>query len=141
MRELDPSDASRWRFQVPEDGPASETLAILHQVLEPWLEAYWLLATGLKEFLGASRTEVSEKEFVRQLQDLARRRYHVGDISCPEAGSSVTFKHALEAYESLGYVKRISRGRERILSLPSYEQLESDPVGELAGHLRQYFHT
>ncbi len=115
---------------------AETTMRLLHQVLEPWLEAYWLLAVGLEQHLLQT---MPEKEFVKRVQRMARRLYQEGDISCPEASSSVTFSHAINAYEEMGLVKRSRKGRDKLLSLdaPSAEHPETIPA--LADRLRDFF--
>lgn len=88
------------------------TISLFHRVLLPWIEAYWLLATTLEKVGGEP---VAESQLMLDAQAMGEKRYHVGDIACPEAASSVNFKHALDAFEEFGFLARTKRGREKMI--------------------------
>ena len=124
-------DFSQLKIKVTPDGEA--TMALLHRVLLPWLEAYLLLAIGLDR---QGTEAIDEKSFVKRCQVDARRRFHVGDISCPESASSVNFKHALNAYEEFGLLSRQRKGRDKLITGC---QTEGDQrFTEFAAELRKY---
>ncbi|MGM0575769.1 MAG: 1-acyl-sn-glycerol-3-phosphate acyltransferase [Myxococcota bacterium] len=123
------------RFRLADDPAPQGVLDYLHNVLEPWLEAYWLLGVGLQELVAA---EMPEKEFLKRLQRVAARRFHEGDVTRPEAASSVTFKHALDAYGELDYVVRKRRGRDRFVRRMGTESGEEDPLPELLERLQGF---
>ncbi len=126
-------DFSQVEIRIPESG--TRTMELLHRALVPWIEAYWLIAEAL-EFHAES--PISENDFIRHAQDLGRRRFQVGDITCPEAASNVNFQHALSAWEEFGLIERPKKGREKLIAAvrPS-----SDPLRfqELRRRLRTYF--
>ncbi|MEZ4267272.1 MAG: 1-acyl-sn-glycerol-3-phosphate acyltransferase [Myxococcota bacterium] len=135
VRELD--EVGPDRLMVPsEDDPRTDTLLYLHQVCVPWVEAYWLLATGISELVSE---EMPEKELMKKLQRQSRRRFHEGDVRCLEAASSVTFKHALEACVEMGYVARIRRGRESFIARVAARDGQAEPLVGLASELHRFF--
>jgi glycerol-3-phosphate O-acyltransferase len=117
---------------------AERTLLLLHRALEPWIEAYWLLATTVATHLG---TPIPEKEFIKRAQRIARRAFFEGDISCPEAASSVTFQHALDAYAELELVTRSRKGRERLVAMSPASPEEPERMQAIAASLARYFAT
>jgi glycerol-3-phosphate O-acyltransferase len=135
VRELD--EAGPDRLMVPsDDDPRSDTLLYLHQVCVPWVEAYWLLATGISELVSG---EMPEKELMKKLQRQSRRRFHEGDVRCLEAASSVTFKHALEACVEMGYVARVRHGREAFIARVAAREGQTEPLVGLAAELHRFF--
>ena len=122
-------------IRATNDPRGQTVLAGLHQILEPWLESYWILASTIEESLGE---EMSQKDFFRKAQVNAQRRFQVGDIRCPEAASSVTFKHALDAYVEMDLVARRKKGRDTMLTrLPP--RRDDATAGRLAARLSEYF--
>ncbi len=116
----------------------ADTMALFHRVLLPWIEAYWLLATQLEQ----GDEAVNDKELLKEAQRIGQRRYHVGDLTCPEASSSVNFGHALNAFEEFGFVVRTRKGRDRLAR--AWADSETPAEGkqrlrELADKLRTYF--
>jgi glycerol-3-phosphate O-acyltransferase len=135
VRELD--EVGPDRLLVPsEDDPRHDTLVYLHQVCMPWIEAYWLLATGITELV---TDELPEKELLKKLQRLSRRRFHEGDVRCLEAASSVTFKHALEACVEMGYVARVRRGRDSFIARVGSKEGAPDRLTTLIAELHRFF--
>jgi len=133
IRRTPGEDFSDVRIGITERG--AETMALFHRVLLPWIEAYWLLATALDR---QGTEPVSQAALVKEAQTVGERRYQVGDITCTEASSSVTFQHALDAYAEFGFLERTRKGREKIITCAPAE----DGVGqfaELAERLRTYF--
>jgi glycerol-3-phosphate O-acyltransferase len=88
-------------------------MALLHRVIVPWVEAYWLIAEALEFHV---EEPIPEHEFIKLAQNLGRRRFQVGDITCPEAASNVNFQHALSAWEEFGLIERMRRGREKLIA-------------------------
>jgi glycerol-3-phosphate O-acyltransferase len=126
-------DFTQVEIRIPESGAA--TMELLHRVLVPWIEAYWLIAEAL-EF--HADTPLPEHEFIKLAQSLGRRRFQVGDITCPEAASNVNFQHALSAWEEFGLIERQKKGREKLIAAV---RPKSDPqrFQELRRRLRTYF--
>jgi glycerol-3-phosphate O-acyltransferase len=139
QRRVDVHDASVERIVVSDVGPAGETLGLLHQVVQPWLESYWLLATGLQELLPDTTDAMPIKDFIRGTQRMASHRYQVGDVTCPEAASSINFKNAIGAIESLGYVEQRQEGREKLIARTPRGENDVDPIPALADRLATYF--
>ena len=122
-------------IRATNDPRGQTVLAGLHQILEPWLESYWILASTIEESLSE---EMSQKEFFRQAQVNAQRRFQVGDIRCPESASSVTFKHALDAYIEMDLVGRRRKGRDTLLvRLPP--RRDDATAQHIASRLSEYF--
>ena len=122
-------------IRATSDPRGQKVLEGLHQILEPWLESYWILASTIDESLG---DELSQKEFFRLAQNNARRRFQVGDIRCPESASSVTFKHALDAYVEMELVERRKKGRETLL-VRLAPRRDDDTAARIAARLNGYF--
>ena len=139
LRRVDPHDASVDRIVVADTAIARETLALLHEVLQPWMESYWLLATSISELLPETTDTMSIKDFIRATQKMAQHRYQVGDVRCTEAASSITFKHAVGAIESLGYIVQRQEGRDRVLVRAPRGDNDVDPIPALADRLRTFF--
>ncbi|MCB9729923.1 MAG: 1-acyl-sn-glycerol-3-phosphate acyltransferase [Deltaproteobacteria bacterium] len=118
-----------------EDDPRHETLLYLHQICVPWIESYWLLATGILETVDE---EIPEKDLLKKLQRMSRRRFHEGDVRCLEAASTVTFKQALEACVELGYVARVRRGRDSFIRRLGGTEGAPDPLLELTAELHRF---
>ncbi|TNF28032.1 MAG: hypothetical protein EP329_18545 [Deltaproteobacteria bacterium] len=133
IRRTPGEDFSDVRIAITERG--AETMALFHRVLLPWIEAYWLLATALDR---QGHEPVSQAALVKEAQTVGERRYQVGDITCTEASSSVTFSHALDAYEGFGFLERTRKGREKLITCAEAEDGEG-PFAELAERLRTYF--
>ena len=108
-------------------------------MLQPWLESYWLLATSISELLPETTDTMSIKDFIRATQKMAQHRYQVGDVRCTEAASSITFKHAVGAIESLGYIVQRQEGRDRVLLRAPRGENDVDPIPALADRLRTFF--
>jgi glycerol-3-phosphate O-acyltransferase len=104
-------DFSSVEIRIPESG--ANTMELLHRALAPWIEAYWLIAEAL-EF--HAEEPLPEAKFIALAQDLGKRRYQVGDISCPESASNVNFQHALSAWEEFGLIERSRKGREKLIA-------------------------
>ncbi|MGB0589220.1 MAG: 1-acyl-sn-glycerol-3-phosphate acyltransferase [Myxococcota bacterium] len=122
-------------IRATSDPRGQTVLAGLHQILQPWLESYWILASTIDESL---TEEISQKEFFRTAQTNAQRRFQVGDIRCPESASSVTFKHALDAYVEMDLVSRRKKGRDTLLvQLPA--RRDDATAGVIASRLSTYF--
>jgi glycerol-3-phosphate O-acyltransferase len=138
-RHVDAHDASVDRIVVTDSGWAKETLSLLHEVLQPWLESYWLLTTGIRELLPGTKDSLSIKDFIRATQKMAQHRYQVGDVRCTEAASSISFKNAIGAIESLGYVLQLQEGRDRRLTRTPRGESDVDPIPALADRLRTFF--
>ncbi len=117
---------------------AAETFALFHQILEPWLEAYWALARGLDRHL---RQPTPQRELLKRIQKDARIQYQEGDLSCPESANTVTFKNALEAFVQEGLVRRTGHGRETTLSLAPATAEDPQRLAALAESLRTFFTT
>lgn len=139
QRRVDTHDASVDRIVVADSGRAKETLSLLHEVLQPWLESYWLLTTGICELLPGMEDSMSIKDFIRGTQKMAQHRYQVGDVRCTEAASSINFKNAIGAIESLGYILQEQKGRERRLGRTPRGENGADPIPALAERLRTFF--
>lgn len=122
------------RISITEQGGA--TMALFHRVLVPWIEAYWLLATALERH---GLETLAEGQLIKEAQEIGRRRFHVGDITCPEAASSVNFQHALDAYAEFGFIERTRKGRERLVTASPTRSDEPTAFTELADRLRTYF--
>lgn len=115
---------------------SAQLMELLHQVLEPWLEAYWLLALTLHAELVERQ---GDKDVVKAAQKRARRAYQEGEISCLEASNSVTFKNAIAALEELGLVEHTKKGRERLLALAPATAEDPGRLPGIAKRLRRYF--
>jgi len=122
-------------IRATTDPQGQNVLICLHQILAPWLESYWILASVLDEALV---DELPQKELLNLVQDNARRRFQVGDIRCPEAASSATFKHALQAYIEMGLVERQKRGRDTVL-VRTMPRRDDDTAARIAAQLNGYF--
>ncbi|MDP6945421.1 MAG: hypothetical protein QF464_14835 [Myxococcota bacterium] len=122
-------------IRATTDPRGQNVLVGLHQILEPWLESYWLLASTIDETL---LDEMPHKEFLQVVQSNARRRFQVGDIRCPEAASSATFKHALDAYIEMGLVTRQKKGRDTML-VRTTPRRDDDTAARIAAQLNAYF--
>jgi glycerol-3-phosphate O-acyltransferase len=122
-------------IRATSDPRGQTVLSGLHQILEPWLESYWLLASTIDESL---TDEMSQKEFFRTAQTNAQRRFQVGDIRCAESASSVTFKHALDAYVEMDLVGRRKKGRDTIL-MRRPARRDDATAGRIAARLSSYF--
>ncbi len=125
-------DGERTLVVEPRSQP---TLLLLHRVIEPWIESYWLMARALDELKEAT----PEKEFIRQVQKSARLAYEEGRISCPEAGNTVTFKNALARFCELELGRRTSKGRDTTLSLGREAVENPHALEELSSGLRRFF--
>jgi len=109
-------------------------LELLHRVLAPWVEAYWLIA----DVLATMDEPMPVGRFIAEAQSLGRRRWQVGDITCPESASNVNFQHALNAWEEFGFIERKKKGRESlIVAVPDPQ--DPDRLVELRRRLRTYF--
>jgi glycerol-3-phosphate O-acyltransferase len=115
---------------------AEQTVVLLHHVLEPWLEAYWTMAVTLHDQL---REPTPLKDFVKQVQKVATRRYHEGDIRCPESANAVTLNHAIEIFKERELVRVTRKGRETLLSLASGSAEDPGRLPALARRLHHYF--
>ena len=94
---------------------------------------------GLIELLPGANDAMPVKEFIRETQRMGRHRYQVGDVTCPEAASSMTFKHAIGAIETLGYVCQRQEGRDKLIARMPRGDNDVDPIPALADRLRTYF--
>jgi hypothetical protein len=105
-------------------------------VLVPWIEAYCLIAEALDTH--ACEAPVAEGRFIQLAQVLGRRRFQVGDLTCPEASSNVNFQHALDAWDEFGLIERALKGREKTLIAV---QDPNDPkrLEDLRKRLRAFF--
>lgn len=104
-------DFTKVEIRITESG--QQTMELLHRALVPWVEAYWLIAEALD--LHAD-VPLPEARFIELAQDLGRKRYQVGDITCPESASNVNFQHALSAWEEFGLIERSKKGREKLIA-------------------------
>jgi len=126
-------DFTHVEIRVPESGAA--TMELLHRVIVPWVEAYWLIAEALEFHVEGP---MPEGDFIKLTQSLGRRRYQVGDITCPEAASNVNFQHALSAWEEFGLIERTKKGRETLVSAVRPPE-DANRFQELRRRLRTYF--
>ena len=126
-------DFTKVEIRIPESG--AQTMALLHRVLAPWVEAYWLIAEALEFHVEGP---IPENDFIKLAQNLGRRRYQVGDLTCPEAASNVNFQHALSAWEEFGLIERSKKGREKLIAAV---RPADDPqrFQELRRRLKTYF--
>jgi len=60
-------------------------------------------------------------------------------VRCTEAASSINFKNAIGAIESLGYVVQRQEGRDRLLTRTPRGENDVDPIPALADRLRTFF--
>jgi len=104
-------DFTKVEIRIPESG--AQTMELLHRALVPWVEAYWLIAVALDQH---ADEPLPEATFIHLAQELGRRRYQVGDITCPESASNVNFQHALSAWEEFGLIERSRKGREKLIA-------------------------
>jgi glycerol-3-phosphate O-acyltransferase len=132
IRRTPGEDFSDVRIAITERG--ADTMALFHRVLLPWVEAYWLLAMTLDRH---ADEPVTETALVKDAQTIGERRYQVGDITCTEASSSVSFQHALDAYAEFGFLTRARKGREKLITCTPAEDGEG-PFADLAERLKTY---
>ena len=104
-------DFTKVEIRITESG--AQTMELLHRALVPWIEAYWLIAEALDLH---AEEPLPEARFIELAQGLGRRRYQVGDITCPESASNVNFQHALSAWEEFGLIERTRKGREKLIA-------------------------
>jgi|GEM_PF-45387 len=114
---------------------AQPTLLLMHRVLAPWIEGYWVVARSLAKLAETT----AEKDFLRKSQKGARLDYEEGRISCPEAGNTVTFKNAIMRLTELEFAKRTKKGRETLLGLGREAVENPEALTELAENLRRFF--
>ena len=126
-------DFAQVEIRIPEAG--AHTMELLHRALVPWVEAYWLIAESLELF---AETPVAETRFIERAQELGKRRYQVGDITCPEAASNVNFQHALSAWEEFGLIERSRKGREKLIAAV-HDPSDPHRFKELRTRLRALF--
>jgi glycerol-3-phosphate O-acyltransferase len=137
LLEMAPSslgDEAKTRVQVPEG--AKETLSLCHRILEPWIEGYWMMVTAVDGELGQA---TPEKEFIKRVQKLAQRRYQEGDLSCPEAVSSIPLKNSISLLTEKKLLQRTPMRRDQLLSFGEASAGEPGQLTELANRLRKYF--
>ena len=101
------------RLSLGSEPPASDTLELLHELLRPWLEAYWVLVRQL-DAIGDK--PVSDRELMRRAQRTSRQLFEEGDVACPEAASTTTLKQALTALIDLGRASATRKGRDRMIA-------------------------
>ena len=88
-------------FSVHRD--SDELIVFFANCIQPYIEGYWLALTHLERLRDGPQPE---KEWVKSLHNRATKLAEDGVIRCPEASSSVTFKHALDIFAGLNLVER-----------------------------------
>jgi glycerol-3-phosphate O-acyltransferase len=134
-----PNDDTSGILHINPDGQAEATLQLLHHILEPWLESYWLMAVGIDELLDHA---MSEREFLKKVQRMGRLRFHEGEIRLPEALSLTTFRHAKNAYQEMGHMVQIKIGRDTLCQRARNDDADpsrSDALKDMARNLSRCF--
>lgn len=88
-------------FTVHRD--SDELVVFFANCLQPYVEGYWLALTHLERLRNGPQPE---REWTRTLHRRAEKLAQDEVIRCPEASSSVTFKHALDVFASMNLVDR-----------------------------------
>ncbi len=127
-------DFTKVEIRIPESG--TQTMELLHRALMPWVEAYWLIAEALDLH---GEEPLPESRFIHLAQELGRRRYQVGDITCPESASNVNFQHALSAWEEFGFIERSRKGRDKLIAAAPTDPADVERLHDLRKRLRAFF--
>ena len=88
-------------FSIHQD--SDELVVFFANCLQPYVEGYWLALTHLESLRDGPQPE---KEWIRTLHERAEKLADEELIRCPEASSSVTFKHALDIFSEMNLVDR-----------------------------------
>ena len=98
-------------------------IAATSVVLDNFREAYWVVCRTVRDSVGEE--PMSEKAFLDEVQKSADSSLLVGEITKPEAVSTVTFKNAVSRFREMGFLTVETHGkREKMIGRgPQYLQV------------------